>query len=104
MGRMVPQVNKMLLSVMFAFCLSVVFNRGMSKATNIDRDRALIAKLGGAARLAERLGYDTKKGGVQRVHNWKSRGIPSSVKVDHPEIFLSPVSDEASGRSAVSHK
>ena len=52
-------------------------------------DKELIAKLGGAAKLAELLGYD-KKGGTQRVHNWVSRGIPAKVKLEHQEIFLKP--------------
>lgn len=57
-------------------------------------DTTLIEHLGGPARLAARLGYDKKPGGVQRVHNWRTRGIPASVKVEFPEIFLS---DEARG-------
>lgn len=52
-------------------------------------DKELIAKLGGAAKLAELLGYD-KKGGTQRVHNWVSRGIPAKVKLEHQELFLNP--------------
>ena len=52
-------------------------------------DKELIAKLGGAAKLAELLGYD-KKGGTQRVHNWVSRGIPAKVKLEHQELFLKP--------------
>lgn len=47
----------------------------------------MIKKLGGASRVAKLLGYD-KRGGVQRVQNWISRGIPSLVKLNHPEIFL----------------
>ncbi len=50
-------------------------------------DRELIDRLGGPAKVAELLGFD-KKGGVQRVHNWKERGIPPAVKLAHPEIFL----------------
>lgn len=51
-------------------------------------DAELIAEMGGPARLAEVLGYDVRRGGVQRVHNWISRGIPASVKVAFPEVFL----------------
>ena len=50
-------------------------------------DRELIEHLGGPAKVAELLKYD-KNGGVQRVHNWMTRGIPARVKLDHPEVFL----------------
>lgn len=38
--------------------------------------------------MAQLLGFE--KGGVQRVQNWIERGIPSQVKVEHPEIFIVP--------------
>lgn len=58
-------------------------------------DAALIKELGGAAKVAELLGYD-KAGGVQRVHNWTVRGIPASVKVQRPDLFMrGVVRDEA---------
>lgn len=60
----------------------MVFNTSMT-------DQELIAQLGGPAKLAERLGFE-KEGGVQRVQNWISRGIPAQVKVDFQEIFLRP--------------
>ena len=50
-------------------------------------DRKLIEELGGPTRVAEMLGYE-KYGGVQRVHNWLSRGIPAKVKLEHPDLFL----------------
>lgn len=53
----------------------------------LDTDRALIAALGGPAKLAERLNYQ-KVGGVQRVQNWTVRGIPSAVKVQRPDLFM----------------
>lgn len=49
-------------------------------------DWALVLRLGGAAKVAERLGW-TKEGSVQRVQNWKSRGIPSLVKLQRPDLF-----------------
>lgn len=52
-------------------------------------DEKLIEERGGAAKVAELLGFP-KIGGVQRVQNWKARGIPPRVKLDHPEIFLMP--------------
>lgn len=51
-------------------------------------DAQLIEQLGGPAALAKRLGYDKTNGGVQRVQNWKKRGIPSAVKLEHPDVFL----------------
>lgn len=50
-------------------------------------DSQLIDDLGGPAKVAELLGYE-KHGGTQRVNNWKSRGIPAKVKLDHPDVFL----------------
>lgn len=55
-------------------------------------DKELIETLGGAAKVAELLGYD-KQGGVQRVHNWLSRGIPPKVKLEYPRIFLSALKE-----------
>lgn len=52
-------------------------------------DSKLIESLGGPARVAELLGYD-RAGGVQRVHNWRSRGIPPRVKVERPDLFMRP--------------
>lgn len=54
----------------------------------IQADKELIEKFGGPTKLAERLGYDKDRGGVQRVQNWMTRGIPPRVKVDNPGIFL----------------
>lgn len=51
-------------------------------------DTELIERLGGPAKLAERLGYDKRAGGIQRVQNWLTRGIPAKVKLQHPEVFL----------------
>lgn len=50
-------------------------------------DSDLIDSFGGPTQLAKRLGM-TKSGSVQRVQNWKKRGIPLAVKVEHSEIFL----------------
>jgi hypothetical protein len=51
-------------------------------------DSQLIDALGGPAKVALMLGYDTDAGGVQRVSNWKKRGIPSKVKVERPDLFM----------------
>ncbi len=53
----------------------------------MSNDKKIIEKLGGAARVAVLLGYDKRRGGVQRVHNWMSRGIPAKVKLEHQDIF-----------------
>lgn len=53
--------------------------------------KKVIERLGGASRLAERLGYG--KGGAQRVHNWMTRGIPAKVILDNPDIFQSAPQD-----------
>lgn len=50
-------------------------------------DKTRIELLGGAAKVAELLGYD-KEGGTQRVHNWIARGIPPAVKVQRPDLFM----------------
>ena len=51
------------------------------------KDAQLIDELGGPAKVARLLGFNPKSG-VQRVNNWKSRGIPSRVKVTHPDLFM----------------
>ena len=50
-------------------------------------DAELIKQLGGATQLAKRLGL-TKPGSIQRVQNWKKRGIPLAIKIEHAELFL----------------
>ncbi len=55
-------------------------------------DWLLIERLGGAAEVARLLGY-SEKGGAQRVHNWKTRGIPAEVKLQWPELFLTELID-----------
>lgn len=49
-------------------------------------DAKIIKSLGGTAKVAELLGY--KEYGSQIVNNWMTRGIPSKVKLEHPELFL----------------
>ncbi|SAL26050.1 hypothetical protein AWB66_01507 [Caballeronia telluris] len=59
----------------------------MDTKPNITADRKLIESLGGSAQVAKTLNFGL--GGVQRVDNWKRRGIPAAVKLDWPHIFLS---------------
>lgn len=50
-------------------------------------DSRLIDSLGGPAQLARLLGM-TKPGSVQRIVNWRRRGIPYRVKVENAQIFV----------------
>lgn len=50
-------------------------------------DKDLILSLGGATAVAKLLKLKTPSGS-RRVHNWMKRGIPASVKLDYPHIFL----------------
>lgn len=61
---------------------NMVFNNGMT-------DAELIEHYGGPTKLAALLGW-TESGAAQRIHNWRSRGIPAKVKLQYPRIFLLP--------------
>ncbi len=50
-------------------------------------DAELIEQLGGPAKVCELLQLP-KFPGVQRVSNWKKRGIPPAVKLQFPALFL----------------
>ena len=65
-----------------------VMNTQTSSLTEADRER--IERLGGSAVVARLMGL-TSKGAVQRVNNWKTRGIPADVKLKWPELFLDPL-------------
>ena len=94
---MFSRVNELLINKVFDFPLNIVFNGGMaSKKTAVHVDWQLILDLGGPTAVAKLLGYDLKKGGVQRVHNWRERGIPPSVKITFPSLFLKGISLDAS--------
>lgn len=49
----------------------------------------VIDGLGGPTKVAELLGIIGKPGAVQRVSNWKRRGIPPAVLLRHAEVFAS---------------
>mgnify|MGYP000942257663 CR=1 FL=1 len=49
-------------------------------------DAALVDHLGGPAALADQLGF-TGSSRVQRIQNWKYRGIPEVIRLRHREIF-----------------
>jgi hypothetical protein len=61
----------------------MVLNTVMSM---IEKDAEMIRQLGGSTKVAQLLGL-TEKGGVQRVQNWITRGIPAQIKLDHADLF-----------------
>ncbi|GLR26531.1 hypothetical protein GCM10007875_16210 [Limnobacter litoralis] len=60
-------------------------------------DKEIIQRLGGPSEVAELLNFDKKKGGVQRVQNWLTRGIPAKIKLDYPHLFLSEHQSQSKG-------
>ncbi len=52
--------------------------------------KATIEKLGGVEKVAELI--DSKS--TQRVQNWLRRGIPPSVKLEFPDLFLNQKSKQ----------
>lgn len=50
-----------------------------------DETFELITAAGGDSAFAKLLGIEGQAGFAQRVNNWKRRGIPSSVELDHYE-------------------
>jgi hypothetical protein len=79
---MIGQLCALLFNTVFAFAFNMVFNSGTMD------DRQLILDLGGPTKVAVMLGLDKAKGGVQRVQNWMTRGIPPKVKLERPDLFL----------------
>lgn len=61
--------------------LNVVFNLGMDIQKG-QVARTLIERHGGSSALARLTGYS-----VQRINNWKGRGIPSEAMVRFPNLF-----------------
>lgn len=84
---MVVKKNTLLLK--FSFDVdepkNLLFNIPMT--TPHQNDCELIKRYGGPSKLAALLGY-AKHNGPQRVSNWRTRGIPPRVKLEHPDIFL----------------
>lgn len=58
----------------------------------------IIDRLGGPAKVAQMLGIAGEKGAVQRVSNWKRRGIPPRILLEHQNVFagVMPQPKEAS--------
>lgn len=92
MPHIVCTANDLLLNAGFDKNVHTVFNGRMDDATD-HPDWALVTALGGPVKVAEMLGY-AKYGGVQRVQNWKTRGIPPAVKLERPDLFLPHLKDE----------
>jgi hypothetical protein len=55
-------------------------------STNSKKFSQVIDALGGSAKVARDLGLDPTRG-VQRVNNWKERGIPPAILLDHSRYF-----------------
>lgn len=49
----------------------------------------IIDALGGPAKFAKLIGIYANKGSLQRVFNWKKRGIPAQVLLDHQKVLAS---------------
>lgn len=64
------------------------------QTTKYHEDADLIETLGGPSELARRLDFKLP-GGVQRVQNWKYRGIPEIVKLRRPDVFGPIQADDA---------
>ena len=59
----------------------------MKQKTQLHPDSELINQFGGSTALAKRLGL-VGPNSVQRVQNWKKRGIPLAIKIQFAELFL----------------
>jgi len=65
----------------------MAFNASMNQPTTaMHKDSELIDKLGGPAEVARKLGFEMPKG-IQRVQNWKYRGIPPYTRVTRTDVF-----------------
>jgi hypothetical protein len=65
-------------------------------------DSDLIESLGGPAKVCELLSIP-KHGGIQRVQNWKVRGIPARVKLERPDLFLPAMTAAATQPQEAAH-
>ncbi|WP_447578323.1 hypothetical protein [Achromobacter kerstersii] len=48
----------------------------------------IIQRHGGPTKVAELLGIRDEPGAVQRIWNWKHRGIPAEIRLRHPQLFF----------------
>jgi hypothetical protein len=63
------------------------------RSSALHPDSQIILAFGGPTALARKLGMDPAAGGVQRVQNWMTRGIPSAIKWDFREVFAEQSND-----------
>lgn len=68
---------------MFAISKRIVY----ATRVNPNESAALIDGAGGPSAFGKLLGIDSGDGWVQRVSNWKRRGIPSDVVLEHYETI-----------------
>ena len=82
----ITQINEMfkIFSQSVYFYEFCCYDATMNKQDQIQSDKELIAFLGGTTMLAKKLGITSK----QRINNWMTRGIPASVKLAYPKLFL----------------
>lgn len=57
--------------------------------TPLHPDATLIDALGGPAAVARMLAFE-KAGSVQRIQNWKYRGIPEVIRLRRQDVFGAP--------------
>lgn len=75
----------------------MAFNRAMNTE---HPDKKLIQSLGGPAKVALKIGLDPSAGGVQRVHNWMTRGIPAAVRLSNLKLFGNTAEKPAKKKAA----
>jgi hypothetical protein len=52
-----------------------------------DQSSKLIEAAGGDRAFAEMIGIANEDGSTQRVNNWKRRGIPPQILLDHQAVI-----------------
>jgi len=69
----------------------MAFNSAMTSPapTELHPDAQLIERLGGPSVVARALGFEMPRG-VQRVQNWKYRGIPEVLLLKRADVFFPP--------------
>lgn len=60
------------------------------KAKKPHPDSKLIESLGGPASVVRKLGWEEEPYSIQRVQNWKTRGIPPAVRLARLDLFGAP--------------
>ena len=78
----ITQINEMF--KLFSQSVENLANRCYDATMNTLTDKELITLLGGPTVLSKKLGFSSP----QRVHNWVYRGIPASIKLAYPKLFL----------------